>query len=297
MGKNNMNSAILRRIVFFAIISVFCSVQVPCQSPTPQIDIPALIKECIKNGLKNDKAVVDSYTYTKKTTTRQGIRDVVQVVDVYPKNGRVSEKRVSVNGYGISKKADEREQKRVAEELERDANERQAHPEAAPSQIKYGFYDKFVVSILDFLTIGEFSGPRMERYHDKDMLVMDFRPRADFHPDEFTQYPLARLQGTVWIDVADKLAMRVEAWPISGTSRPYKPGTSSVRKDRPVIFEYTRLPEGTWVINFAQFITIYDPPVFNNLKYYISIEYKNYKRFETSVGDPDIVDPKAKKKP
>src|SRR6185369_759513 len=123
----------------------------------------------------------------------------------------------------------------------------------ATSQLRYGFYDKFMVSILDFLIAGEFSSPRMERYHDKDMLVLDFRPRADYHPDDFTLYPLSRLQGTVWIDVENKLPMRIEAWPSTGNSKPYKTGTSSARKDRPVIFEYTRLADGTWAISFAQF--------------------------------------------
>ena len=292
-----MNSNTLKRGFVATVLLVFFSIQVSSQSAAPNIDIPKLLKECIANGEKSEQAVIDLYTYTKKTTARTGIRDTVAVVDVYPKSGRVSEKKVSVNGNALSKNADEKEQKRVADELERDATERQTRSGDAPNRLRYGFYGKFVVSILDFLTISDFSSPRMERYHDKDLLVLDFRTRADFRPDDYTQYPLAHLQGTVWIDVDKKLPMRIEAWPKSGNAKPYKPGGSSVRKDRPVTFEYTILPEGTWVISFAQFITVYDPIVFNGLKYYVSIEYKNYKRFVTSVGDPAIVDPKNKKKP
>src|ERR1700742_1506388 len=100
-----MNSAILKRIVVVLILSTICPAQLLSQSPTPQIDIPTLIRECIANGQKYDTAVVDAYTYTKKTTARHGISDTVQVVDVYPKHGRVSEKKVSTNGSEISKKA------------------------------------------------------------------------------------------------------------------------------------------------------------------------------------------------
>src|SRR5882724_11813213 len=121
-----MNSSTFKRIVVVTVLLALGTSGILCQTSTSQIDIPALIKDCIANGQKYDTAVVDAYTYTKKTTARHGISDTVQVVDVYPKHGRVSEKKVSTNGSEISKRADEREQQRVAAELEKDANQRLA---------------------------------------------------------------------------------------------------------------------------------------------------------------------------
>src|ERR1700759_5720287 len=98
----------LVRIIFvcFAVGASTVAILSQAQSQKPsasQYDISTLVQACIANGMKYDSRVVESYTYTRKTTIRQNIKDVVRVEEIYPKSGRVGEKLVSVNGDAVSK--------------------------------------------------------------------------------------------------------------------------------------------------------------------------------------------------
>jgi hypothetical protein len=65
--------------------------------------------------------------------------------------------------------------------------------------------------VSQFLRQCEFSAPRRTQVADRETIILSFRARPDvaFAPRE--KY-IAQLVGEIWIDAADKVVTRLEAW-------------------------------------------------------------------------------------
>ena len=306
-----------------------CSPRVPAQEPTSRqtgaeaLDIAALIREVALAERANNRNFSE-YTYTSRVTERESkdgrvTKETVTVAEVYPQYGEAVRKVVSRDGVAVPADEAEREFKRVIRELEkaeREAAKRreqaarqaagpQAPPAPAPDAIAYfgpqwgfsfrsGFNSgEFVLSLWHFLRACEFHAPRLERLSGRDVIVLSFRPRADFTPARDSQKPYAKLAGVVWIDAADKNIARLEAWPAPGASpKGRAPATSE--KDPAVRIEQTRLPDGRWKESLVRLNTTADRELFNNVARDHTEEMTNFQRFTTKAGDAAVAAPPAK---
>src|SRR5215203_6209465 len=169
------------------------------------LDIPALLRDLSKNQEETDKRI-NVYTFTRKVSERElddkGVlkKEKVTVYEVYPFAGYGwVQKLVSENGVPLTPEREAKELKRVAEELEKAEREAPKRTEkrereraqrrakqrakAAKSSAKEETEeDEDDVEISAFLRACEFFSPRRERFHDRDVIVFDFRPRAGFKP-------------------------------------------------------------------------------------------------------------------
>jgi hypothetical protein len=139
------------------------------------------------------------------------------------------------------------------------------------------------------LRAGEFFTPRRESLGGREVIVMDFRPRADFVPANDLQKPYAKLGGRVWIDVGDRTLARLEAWPRAPdahgalqTATPARPNEASI------IYEETRLPGGMWLESLVQINTTANKAVFNGVEVNTVKEARDFKRFEANAGDAKV---------
>jgi hypothetical protein len=136
----------------------------------------------------------------------------------------------------------------------------------------------------------EFVSPRRERFHGRDAIVFDFRPRPNFKPANRNESFVAKLAGVVWIDPVDKQVMRLEA----RLSESFKVGgglLASVRPGSAVVLEQTRLADGVWLPRFAQINASAKIFLFAGFRLDAIREYSNYKRFSATTGDANLDSP------
>jgi hypothetical protein len=292
------------------------------QQGAETIDAAALILEVARRAKASDRRRYD-YTWITKHTERERNRrgevtkETVEVYETYPVRGQTVKKLISKNGVPVSREQAERELRRAMQALERAERAEagkagaQASPPAndAPADASgitsFGPASGFVVrkglktselyvALWRFLRAGEFYAPRRERFRERDAVVLDFRPRADFRPVNSVEQPYAKLCGTIWIDAAERAVMRLEAWPAPGqkaarTGSATRGEGGATRGDAddgpPVVYEQTRLPDGMWLESLVRIKTISAPDVFNGISVDYIKEITDFRRFATIAGD------------
>lgn len=271
-------------------------------------DAGALIREVARSERAMQPRRLE-YTWT----TREVRRDVnergevkgetVQVFETYPIKGEFARKLVSKDGVPVSPERAEKELRKAVEDIERADRESQKKaqeksPAGAPSPPRsepdipaFGFTSgyaprrgfsgsEFSFAAWRFFRAAEFYAPRRERLNGRDVIVLDFRPRADFRPTDDIQKPYAKLAGRVWIDAADKALARLEAWPDPSLSSKKSAAAPAASAGNPsIVYEETRLPDGLWIQSLLRIRTAGHKDVFNGMSLDVSKEAGDFKRF------------------
>lgn len=283
------------------------------------LDIPTLLRDLSKNQEEDDKRIND-YTFTQKVTERElddkgrVKKEKVNVYEVYPMAdyGWV-QKLVVENGAPLSPERMAKEEKRVAEELEKAEREapklkqkREQKREERRAKRRAKTNDKSKsnspddeeedddVEISTFLHACEFFSPRRERFRERDVIVFDFRPRAGFKPSNTGETIVSKLSGVIWIDPAERHVMRLEARLVDS----FKMGgglVASIKPGSAFIFEQTRLPEGVWLPRFSQVNASARVFLFAGMSINETREFGDFKRFSTKTGDDKLDAPKPEK--
>ena len=274
------------------------------------LDIPALLREVGRNQSAVDDRVSD-YTYTRRQVEREindrgeVKKEKVLVHEIYPVpgGGRVL-KLISENGRVLVPEQMAKEEKRVAEELEKAARanekrkQKREQEEAARAKKTGGETgmgesgDDDLGGISAFLKACEFVAPRRERFRDREAIVFDFRARPGFRPSNRSESIIAKLAGIMWIDPVDKQVIRLEA----RLDQSFKIGgglLASVRPGSTFAFEQTRLADGVWLPRFAQINASAKVFLFAGFRLDATREYSDYKRFTTRAGEATLDAPKS----
>lgn len=186
---------------FFAILlSLLPALPAQSQKTTspPLPDIHQLLKEVVEHQKQLEK-VRENYTYSNSVT--------IQVIDG---NGHVNKTETKeyeeffVNGHRIGRKVKRDGKPLEGEELEKVtehvAKEVERAQKLPPDQPLYGQS----ISISRVLEIVDVRNPRCEVYRGRPTIVFDFIGRKDAKTRGFTEDISKKLQGTVWIDEADR---------------------------------------------------------------------------------------------
>ncbi|MET0648177.1 MAG: hypothetical protein ABW208_16295 [Pyrinomonadaceae bacterium] len=282
------------------------------------LDIPALLRDLSKNQEETDKRIND-YTFTRKVTEREmddkGVlkKEKVTVYEVYPFAGYGwVQKLVSENGVPLTPEREAKEQKRVAEELEkaereapkrtekreRERAQRRAkqRAQAAKSGGKEEDEEDADVEISTFLRACEFLSPRRERFRDRDVIVFDFRPRPGFKHSNRGESLVSKLSGVIWIDPAERQVMRLEARLVES----FKMGgglLASVKPGSAFLFEQTRLEDGVWLPRYSQVNASARVMLFAGMSINETNEFSDFKRFSTKTGEDKLDRPKEANPP
>jgi hypothetical protein len=278
------------------------------------VDIPALLREVARSERAMTPRRLE-YTWTMKVTNRdvnkrgEVTKEEVKVYESYPVRGELVTKLVSENGVAVSpEKADEQLKKAIAnlEKAAREEEKRKTNaPQTPPTPVDpnviptFGFQHRFgfrsglsrgayAFALWRFFRACEFYAPRRESVRGRDAIVLDFRPRADFQPTDDLQKPYTKLSGRVWIDLADKAVVRLEAWPatdVAGAANSSPPPAPAI------VYEETRLPEGIWMESLVRINTNINRPVFNGVDVDVTTEMSDFKRFQTNTNDAQVAPP------
>jgi hypothetical protein len=288
------------------------------RSRVESLDVRALLSEV---ALKEKSMLARrlEYTWTAKVTERElGERGEVRketssLYEVYPVRGEFARKLLERDGAPVSQERAEHELKKTAERLERAAREEQKRAEQKPSPAPpspeqeqnssglpaFGFSTghresngftstEISLAVWRFFRYCEFTNPRREVFNNREAILLDFRPRADFCPADESQRPYARLRGRLWIDAADKSVARLEAWPDDA------PASSDVLTREPsIVFEHARVADGLWLERLVRIKTFGLKKIFNGIELDFTKEVTNFKRFSSLAGDDTIDAPKG----
>lgn len=253
-------------------------------------DLQKFLQEAERNQAELERRVSE-YTFMLKETERElnergeVKKETVRVYEVYPLLGpkKISvRKLISENGVPLSPERAAKEERRVAEEIARAEREKDKKDDRDEEED---------FKVTDFFRICEMVSPRYEEFRGRRTLVFDFRPRVGYRPRNRIESVIARLGGTVWIDVADRQVARLEARLL----RDFKVAgglLASVRPGASVVFEQTRLPDGVWLPRLAEFNLAAKILFFAKIEMSNRLEYSDYKRFGTAVEGIKIESPR-----
>lgn len=262
-------------------------------------DIAKLLQEVEENQREIDERV-SNYAFTEKRTEREindkgeVKKEKITVYEIYPlPGGGAIRKQISENGLPLSAERAAKQDKEIAEYVEKQEREREKRQQKKKEEIeknkgqvaaKKSADDEDNVSVAVFLRACEFISPRRERLRDREAVVFDFRPRPGFRPKTTAEEIVTKLAGVVWIDPVDKTVIRLEA----KLGQSYKIGgglVASIRPGSAFAFEQTRMNEGVWLprliqVNFAAKVFIFKGIEANETR-----EFSDYRRFDTEASD------------
>jgi len=287
------------------------------QTVDPNLNIPQLIRDAYRNGAAMSRRIFQ-YTWTDTRTYRVVEKRgkvktyPVQVYEVFPNrvNGKFLLRRLlRENGVPLTPDRAAKEQARLVKEMEKDerdaekAEQKSASKKSPPATpddgcVPVGYTTAYganggqiAFSNSDFLCAGEFSDPRRGAVNGREAIILDFRPRADYRPPNKEREPITGLEGRVWIDAADRVVSRLEAWPaLAGERR----GSKEVRRNQTemvLVYEQMRLADGTWMHALTRINTTNHPKLFNGVTIEFQEVFTDYKRFSSEVEGYQIGKP------
>ena len=149
------------------------------------------------------------------------------------------------------------------------------------ANVNFGLTKSVKLSPRTILKQCVFGNPRDEMLNGRPSLKLDFRPPAAavFEKD---QRFLARAEGAIWIDKADRIVVKIEGRKLNA-----KPNDGE-----PVfLYQSIRLPEGKWLPERVQFNGSKNKEFFDGMGGDMIFEWLDYKRFVSDAEDAKIKPP------
>jgi len=283
------------RMLLHSFAIWFLSGLAMAQTATPETDIAVLLNQVMHNQREMNKRITE-YTAINKFTLHEFNNkgelkeEIIEVSENYQSPRRNVEVVLSRNGKPMSESKTEKERQKAAKTLTEDEAERLKAADHAPDGPgpEFGFVfsrgkERTIrLGTFEIFRAGEFYNLRRGQWNGRDMLVLDFRPNPAFRPDKRIYAPLSHLAGTVWIDAADRVTAKLNAYLVEDTER----------KKIAFAIEYGRMPDGIWLATFTRVNAAANPQVFNDLNYEWISEKSNYQRFSSHAGEAKIEPPK-----
>ncbi len=285
------------------------------QSSVAEVNVRELISQAYRNGVTMSGRIF-RYTWTDtrkyRLLDKRGKEKVfpTQVYEVFPNRvaGRWLLRRlVSEDGVPLSPERAAQEQERLVKEMlkdERDAERaekkwaaRGSAPTAPGEQcVPQGYTTTYggnggliSFSISDFLCAGEFSYPRPGRAQGREAIVLNFRPRADYQAPGKEREPITKLRGRIWVDAADRVVSRLEAWPATADD---KSGAGQEPPEVVLTYEQVRLPDGTWMHTLTRINTTRHAALFNQVRIDFQEVFSDYRKFDVEAESYQLNRPK-----
>jgi len=170
----------------------------------PLPDIRELMREVQEHQRQLDK-VRESYTYSSMQTTQdldangQVKKTETEEREDFFVNGHLIVRTVKKNGQPLSGHDQQKETERVAKLVEKAEKTPSDQPLEGPS-----------ISISRMLEIMDVRNPRRETYNGRPAIAFDFIGRKDAKTHGLAEDASKELQGTVWVDEADRQVAHLE---------------------------------------------------------------------------------------
>ena len=174
----------------------------PVNAPLP--DIRQLMQQVQEHQRQLDK-VRESYTYTSMQTVQdidangQVKKTQVEEGEDFFVNGHIIERTVKRDGKPLSGHDEQKETERVTKLVEKAERTPPGQPLEGPS-----------ISVSRLLDIMDVRNERREMFRGRPAIVFDFVGRKDAKTHGLAEDASKKLQGTIWIDEADRQVAHLE---------------------------------------------------------------------------------------
>ena len=271
-GRNTVYWAVL-----ITALSPLCAAQQAAKAPLP--DIRQLMRE-VQEHQKQLDHIRENYTYNSFQTIQdidgngQVKKTETSEFEDFFVNGHVIERKVKKNGQPLSEYDQQKETERVMKLVEKAQKTPREQPLEGPS-----------ISVSRVLEIMDVRNPRREIYRGDPAIVFDFVGRKDAKTHGLAEDASKKLQGTIWIDEADRQVAHLEVnfddnfRVVGGLVATVQKG-SSFRFDQAPVNGEIWLPtggEGTMQIRVL---------MVKNLRQHFSERDYDYKRFKVETQQP-----------
>ena len=183
-------------------LSISAIAQQPAQAPLPEIH--ELMREVQEHQKQLDK-IRENYTFTS-----------YQVVEDIDANGQVKKTESSeyndffVNGHLIERKVKENDKPLDAHDDQKETEHATKLVEKAEKTPRDQSIEGPTISISRLLEIMDVRNERREIYRGDPTIVFDFVGRKDAKTHGIAEDASKKLQGTIWIDEADRQVVHLE---------------------------------------------------------------------------------------
>ncbi len=190
------------RLVLPPLLALLAMAQQAPNAPLP--DIRQLMRE-VQDHQKQIEKLRENYTYTSSFTIQdidangQVKKTETEEREDFFVNGHVIERTIKKNGQPLSEHDQQKETERLTKLVER----AQKIPSSEPLEGQS-------ISVSRVLEIMDVRNPRQAMYRGRPTILFDFVGRKDAKTHGLAEDASKKLQGTVWIDEADRQIAHLE---------------------------------------------------------------------------------------
>jgi len=226
-------------VLLASLMTVSPAIAQPGQEkPIPEIR--QLMREVLDHQKKLEK-VRENYTYSSLQTT-QDIDGKGQVTKTETREGE----DFFVNGHVIERTVKKNGQPLTGHDLDKE-NEKVTNLVAKAQKVPSGQpLNGQSVSVSRVLEIMDVHNPRRETYRGRQTIVFDFNGRKDAKTHGMVEDATKKLQGTIWIDEADRQVAHMEVVFIDNF-RVAGGLLASVQKGSNFHFDQAPVSQGMWL--------------------------------------------------
>jgi len=145
------------------------------------------------------------------------------------------------------------------------------------------------LGVSQFLRHCQFEAPRLTPLNGRETLALALHS-CDGQLATPNESYLRQLIGIVWIDLADKVVVRLEAWPGSNTLSPAEI-LAARPADEVIVYEQQLVREEMWAPQRIRLNGIGKGRLFNGVDKDMIFEFVDYKHFSTEIKEKDITEP------
>lgn len=268
------NHSFLLGWTFISVAFLVAVGQQPAQAPLP--DIRQLMHEVQEHQRQLDQ-IRENYTYT----SYQQVQDIdgngqvkktesSEYEDFFV-NGHVIERKVKANDKALDEHDQQKETERVTKLVEKAEKTPRGQSLEGPS-----------ISIGRVLEIMDVSNERRELYRNDPAIVFDFVGRRDAKTHGFAEDASKKLQGTIWIDEADRQVAHLEVR-FNDNFRMVGGILATVEKGSSFHFEQSKVNGEIWLPTGAEGTVQARLLMFKNLRQHFRERDYDYKRFKVEA--------------
>jgi hypothetical protein len=263
----------------------------PTESGQPLPDLAKLFEE-LKANQERIEALLETYAYTRKITTRGLGKDGVlketgsetQQISFY--KGYPVDRTIERDGKPLtaSKQADEdKAATKRTEEIEKLIARKEKSESDQPDE------NTRKISLAELLKASKLLSPRRERFRGRDVVVFDFEPNPAFdlkNAKSMLKF-FGKVAGVIWVDEKDKQLVRVEAY----LADDFSIGgglVAKLKKGASFIAEQDRINDDIWLPSLMEINMSARVLLVKGLSVNQVIRSYDYRKFQTEVKDAKV---------
>jgi hypothetical protein len=231
-------------------------------------------------------AVRENYTYTALQTTEdldssgRVTKTETEEREDFFVNGHVIDRTVKKNGKPLDDHDQQKETERVTKLVEKASNTPRGEPLEGPS-----------ISVSRLLEIMDLRNERRIEYRGRPTIVFDFVGRKDAKTHGLSEDASKKLEGTIWVDEADRQVAHVEArfvdnFHVAGGL------FANVEKGSNFYFDQSPVNGELWLPTGGEARLQARVLLFKNVRQHVTERDFDYKRFRVETqakdGKPDL---------